>query len=72
MHYSVGLAPHDPTYGDSYGQTAVNLQQWHDYSRREGPGGLNADIVKLGGRPFTPDRLTVFNRDLNIPERWPG
>jgi hypothetical protein len=68
-HYTLGAA-HDETYARSYAQTAVNLQAWHAYSRREGPGGLNADIAKLGGKPFTPDQLERFDRDLNIPEVW--
>jgi len=69
-HYTTG-APHDETYARSYAQTADNLRAWHAYSRREGPGGLNADIAKLDGQPFTPERLASFNRDLNIPEEWP-
>lgn len=69
-HYTLG-APHDETYAKSYAQTADNLRAWHAYSRREGPGGLNDDISKLGGRPFTPESLAGFNRNLNIPEGWP-
>jgi hypothetical protein len=70
LHYTAG-APHDETYARSYARTASDLAAWHAYSRREGPGGLSADISKLGGKPFTPDELAQFNRDLNIPEVWP-
>ena len=69
-HYTLG-APHDETYARSYAQTGANLSAWHAYSRREGPGGLNDDIAKLGGRPYTPETLAGFNRNLNIPEGWP-
>jgi len=69
-HYTTG-APHDETYARSWAQTADNHRAWHAYSRREGPGGLGDDIIKLGGQPFTADRLAQFNRDLNIPEVWP-
>lgn len=68
-HYTLG-APHDETYARSYAQTGANLAAWHAYSRREGPGGLNDDIAKLGGRPYTPETLAAFNRKLNIPEAW--
>lgn len=68
-HYTTG-APHDETYARSYAQTAANLNAWHAYSRRAGPGGLNDDIAKLGGRPYTPETLADFNRRLNIPEAW--
>lgn len=66
-HYTTG-APHDETYARSYAQTGANLHAWHAYSRREGDGGLNADIIKLGGTPYTPDSLREFNRNLFIPE----
>lgn len=69
-HYTLGAA-HDETYARSYARTAADLAAWHAYSRREGPGGLNGDIGKLGGAPFTAEQLAVFNRDLNIPEEWP-
>jgi len=73
-HYTLGAA-HDDTYARSYARTAADLSAWHAYSRRgleDGePGGLNGDIAKLGGEPFTPERLARFNADLNIPEAWP-
>lgn len=68
-HYTLG-APHDETYARSYAQTADNLRAWHAYSRREGPGGLNDDVAKLGGRPYTPETLAGFNARLNIPDGW--
>lgn len=68
-HYTTGAA-HDETYARSYARTGADLTAWHAYSRREGPGGLNDDIGKLGGRPYTPETLAEFNRRLNIPENW--
>lgn len=69
VHYTLGAA-HDETYARSYAQTGANLNAWHAYSRRAGPGGLNDDIAKLGGRPYTPETLAGFNARLNIPEAW--
>jgi hypothetical protein len=69
-HYTLGAA-HDETYARSYARTAADLAAWHAYSRREGPGGLNDDIAKLGGTRFTEAGLAAFNRNLNIPEVWP-
>jgi hypothetical protein len=73
LHYTTGRSQLDETYARSFARTSSDLDAWHAYSRREGPGGLNADIARLGGEPFTPERLARFNRELNIPERrWPG
>jgi len=69
LHYSVGRSPSDATYGASFGLTAIDLQNWHAYSRG---GGLNADIAKLGGEPFTPESLAEFNASINVPDTWPG
>jgi hypothetical protein len=69
-HYTLG-APHDDTYARSYARTAADLAAWHAYAHRDGPGGLNDDIEKLGGEPFTTGRLAAFNARLNIPEWWP-
>jgi hypothetical protein len=66
LHYTAGKAPPDESYQASTGLIPVDLANWHAYSR--GPGGLNADIGKLGGQPFTPDMLRDFNRGLFIPE----
>lgn len=69
LHYTSGRAAHDQTYAVSFAGTSADLDAWHGYSRS---GGLNADIGKLGGEPFTPRALAEFNRQLNIPDRWPG
>jgi hypothetical protein len=69
-HYTLG-APSDETYARSNARTRSDLAAWHAYSRRQGPGGLCDDTTKLGGIPFSPERLAQFNRDLNIPEVWP-
>lgn len=69
-HYTLG-ADRDATYAASYARTSPDLDAWHAYSRRQGTGGLNDDIAKLGGEPFTAARLSEFNARLNIPERWP-
>jgi hypothetical protein len=69
-HYTTG-APHDETYARSLALTGSGLAAWHAYSRRGlddgAPGGLNADIAKLGGHPFTAERLDAFNNGLAIP-----
>lgn len=69
MHYSVGKSGPDEVYAASYALTSTDLQNWHAYSRG---GQLNADILKLGGTPFTPESLSEFNRSINVPDRWPG
>lgn len=69
LHYTSGHAAHDQTYAVSFAGTSADLDAWHGYSRG---GGLNADIGKLGGEPFTPRALAEFNRKLNIPDQWPG
>jgi len=70
-HYTTGRAACDETYARSAARTAADLAAWHAYSRREGPGGLNADIARLGGEPFTASRLADFNQTLAIPAVWP-
>lgn len=67
LHYTTGAVPSDATYQNSYAGTGADLQAWHAYSRG---GGLNADIEKLGGIPFTPEALNYFNHRLFIPEVW--
>jgi hypothetical protein len=69
LHYTTGAGAHDQTYAVSFAGTSDDLDAWHAYCR---DGSLNADIRKLGGREFTPEELAKFNRDLNIPDRWPG
>jgi len=68
-HYTRG-AQRDETYARSYARTGADLAAWHAYSRREGPGGLNDDIARLGGTPYAPDELARFNANLFIPEVW--
>lgn len=67
LHYTTGQAGMDATYQNSYAGTGADLQAWHAYCRS---GGLNADIEKLGGTPFTPQGLSEFNRSLFIPDNW--
>lgn len=67
-HYTIGKAPADETYARSTALVRHDWANWHAYSRREGPGGLNDDIAKLGGRPYTPETLAGFNWKLSIPE----
>ena len=67
MHYTVNSkAPHDETYGLSTSLIPDDCLRYNDYCAT----GLNADIEKLGGRPFLPDELSEFNRRLNIPKAW--
>lgn len=67
LHYTTGRAGHDATYQNSYAGTGADLAAWHAYSKG---GGLNEDIAKLGGQPYSPDELAAFNRGLFIPEAW--
>lgn len=67
VHYTTGRVPMDESNARSLACTGPDLDAWHDYSKN---GGLNADIAKLGGKPFDPGTLAEFNRNLNIPERW--
>jgi hypothetical protein len=65
-HYTLG-APLDETYARSTALVGSDWENWHAYSRRQGDGGLNADVEKLGGTPYTPESLREFNRNLFIP-----
>lgn len=67
LHYTTGRSALDDTYQNSYAGTGADLAAWHSYSRN---GGLNTDIEKLGGTPYTPQSLAAFNRGLFIPEGW--
>ena len=66
LHYSVRRSAFDETYAASYALSSDDLAAWHTY----GHEGLNADIAKLGGKPFTPAELHDFNIALNIPPVW--
>ena len=69
MHYTIsGKSPHDESYAASTGLIPADCANYNDYC--DDPGGLNGDIAKLGGRPFTAEALAEFNRQLNIPKRW--
>jgi hypothetical protein len=71
LHYTTGKSPLDESYARSTALiTGGDLDAWHAYSGNEGPGGLNADIARLGGRPFSVQSLRDFNASLNIPDRW--
>jgi hypothetical protein len=69
MHYTVGgKAPLDESYAASTGLIPQDCTNYNDYC--EDPAGLNADIAKLAGTPFSPEAIAEFNRQLNIPRRW--
>jgi hypothetical protein len=63
LHYTLGKASADESYRQSTGLIPTDLQHYKDYCS----GGLNVDIEKLGGTPFTAEALAEFNRELNIP-----
>jgi hypothetical protein len=67
MHYTIsGKGQHDASYEHSTGLIPSDCTNYNDYCDT----GLNADIVKLGGEPFTAEGIAEFNRALNIPRRW--
>lgn len=66
LHYSLGRSPMDESYQASTGLIPADCERYNDYCE----DGMNADIVKLGGTPFSPEGLEEFNRLLNIPRRW--
>lgn len=69
MHYMVaGKAPEDESYRLSTSLIPRDCAAYNDYVYD--PYGLNADIEKLGGIPFTQEALAEFNRGLNIPRVW--
>jgi hypothetical protein len=67
LHFTAGKAPADESYRLSTGLNPEDLQNYHAYCRD--PQGLNEDIRKLGGRPYSPSELRKFNNRLFIPER---
>ena len=72
MHYSLGRAPRDESYERSTNLIPQDCKNYNDYCDDQ-KKGMNADILKLGGVPFTPEEMANFNRELNIPYRWtPG
>lgn len=67
MHYTVGgKAPVDESYQASTGLIPRDCAAYNDYCDT----GMNEDIRKLGGRPFSVEEMAEFNRSLNIPRRW--
>lgn len=66
LHYSLGRSPLDESYERSTGLIPTDCAAYNDYCDQ----GLNDDIAKLGGTPFTAEGLAEFNRRLNIPRRW--
>jgi hypothetical protein len=69
MHYTVGgKAPLDESYAASTGLIPSDCTNYNDYC--DDPEGLNADVNKLGGEPYTPEAMAEFNQRLNIPHRW--
>jgi hypothetical protein len=68
LHYSLGRSTEDESYRHSTGLIPQDCLAYNHYCRN----GLNRDILKLGGTPFTDEGLAEFNHRLNIPERWPA
>jgi hypothetical protein len=67
MHYTVGgKAPLDESYQASTSLIPQDCLAYNEYCDT----GLNADIVALGGKPFSVEELAEFNRRLNIPRVW--
>lgn len=68
LHYSLGRSPMDESYQHSTGLIPSDCTNYNDYC--DDPDGMNADIAKLGGTPFTVEAMAEFNQRLNIPHRW--
>jgi hypothetical protein len=67
MHYTVGgKATLDESYQASTSLIPQDCLAYNEYCDT----GLNADIVALGGKPFSVEELAEFNRRLNIPRVW--
>jgi hypothetical protein len=66
MHYSLGRSRMDESYQHSTGLIPLDCGRYNAYC----DDGLNADIVKLGGTPYSPEAISEFNRALNIPRQW--
>lgn len=67
MHYTIGgKAPCDDSYAHSTGLIPSDCASYNDYC----DSGMNADIRKLDGVPFTSEAMAEFNRRLNIPRSW--
>jgi hypothetical protein len=68
LHYSLGRSTKDASYEHSTGLIPRDCEAYNAYC--DDPNGLNADIRKLGGVPFSVEGLQEFNRRLNIPRVW--
>lgn len=66
MHYSLGKAPRDESYNHSTSLIPEDCNRYNAYCEN----GMNEDIEKLGGKPYTPEEMDAFNFSLNIPKRW--
>lgn len=66
LHYSLGKSPMDESYQHSTALIPEDCKRYNDYCE----DGMNRDIEKLGGRPFSVEAMAEFNRNLNIPYRW--
>jgi hypothetical protein len=67
MHYTIsGKAPADASYEHSTGLIPQDCTNYNNYC----DDGMNQDIGKLGGVPFTQEGMAEFNQALNIPRRW--
>jgi len=65
-HYTLGKSPRDASYEASTALIPEDCARYNAYCESD----LNRDIEKLGGEPFSPERLAEFNRELNIPKVW--
>lgn len=63
MHYSLGRSERDESYNHSTGLIPRDCRAYNDYC----DDGMNADIEKLGGTPYSPEQMAEFNAALNIP-----
>lgn len=69
MHYTIGgKAPVDASYERTTALIPADCGNYNRYC--DDPDGMNADIRKLGGVPFTAESMAEFNRRLNIPKAW--
>jgi hypothetical protein len=64
LHYTLGKSPADESYHRTTALIPEDCAAYNAYCR----DGLNADIEKLGGEPFTGEALREFNHKLNIPD----
>lgn len=69
LHYSLGKSRRDESYDASTGLIPADCTRYNAYCDDE-RHGMNADIKRLGGRPFTSEEMAEFNHALNIPRSW--